>query len=106
MRRRVEIKQKKKEMERRQEELKKQKEEEEEQLIKNQKGQEIDLSNYIFDNITGKVVDIDKDFGFAQIAKETRKNKFKKDMITKAVVVIPETAVNQAVLPGDLPVRN
>lgn len=59
-------------------------------MAKDDQGQK-DFSSYLFDNVTGKVTDLSKDFKLNAIWEEAKKKKFKNEMVsTKTTAEIQE----------------
>jgi hypothetical protein len=65
----------------------------------------MDFSNYMFDNITGKVTDIKSDFRLAAMLDHAKKGKIGKETIERAEIKIREETTTIPVRPQDLPVK-
>ena len=90
MRRRVELKHRNLELDKLEQENKRRLKIIEDEMAKDEQGQK-DFSKYMFDNSTGKVTDISKDFRLSAMWEEAKKNKFLNEMVsTKTTAEILE----------------
>jgi hypothetical protein len=104
MRRRIEIKHKNMELDMIEAENKRKQRILEEEMAKDDNGDR-DFSKYLFDNVTGKVTDISRDFRLSQIAEDAKKRKFKKQMVEQAQAVIADETHAVHVRPEDYPIK-
>lgn len=98
MRRRVELKHKNQELDQQHLEQARRLKFIEEEMAKDDNG-DIDFSKYMFDNVTGKVTDISRDFRLSAIAEDAKRGKFQNEMSIKARHELMEETTNVNVKP-------
>jgi hypothetical protein len=105
MRRRVELKHRNLDLDIQEQENKRRLKIIEDEMAKDENGLK-DFSKYMFDNCTGKVTDISKDFKLSAIWEEAKKSKFPNEMVcTKTTAEIMENTECVKVKPEELPVK-
>lgn len=98
MRKRIEIKHRNLELDRMHAEQAKRLKFIEDEMAKDDNG-ENDFSKYMFDNVTGKVTDISRDFRLSSMAEDAKRGKFQNELASRTRHELLEGATNVNVKP-------